>query len=141
MIDITEFAIKYWYLFAALAFFTLWLLFSDTLQRRKGIHIIDVKRAVRLLNDDSVQVYDLRPAKDYQNGYIAGAKNIDVNSLDSYVNEIKKGKKQPMLIDARGTNASGIAAKLKKLGIEKDIYTIAGGMMKWQEENMPLTKK
>jgi rhodanese-related sulfurtransferase len=66
---------------------------------------------------------------------------MDPASLDNYITEIQKSKKSPLIVCARGATASGIAAKLKKSGVEADVYALAGGMLKWTEDKLPTVRK
>lgn len=139
--DIIDFLGRHWYLVAALAFFVAWLLTTDMMQRRRGIIAIEPQRAIRLMNDEQVQVYDIRSINEYQNGHISSAKHLDSDNLEKYIEEIKKTKRAPLIVCARGTSSAMIAGKLKKLGLETDVYALSGGMLKWTDDNLPVMKK
>lgn len=139
--DIIDFLGRHWYLVAALAFFVAWLLTADLMQRRRGIVAIEPQRAIRLMNDDQVQIYDVRSMNEYQAGHIANAKHLDADNLDKYIEEIKRKKRSPLIVCARGTSSTMIAGKLKKLGLETDVYALSGGMLKWTDDNLPTVRK
>ena len=100
MTEILDFAARNWYLVLALVVFIVWLLSVDMIQSKRGIIAVDSQKLVRLMNDEAVQIYDIRSHKEYQNGFISGAKHLDPANLTNYVTEIQKSKKSPLIVCA-----------------------------------------
>jgi len=89
----------------------------------------EFKEAV--INKD-VQLVDVRTLKEYDDGAIGDAINIDFLQNDSFTNQFEKlDKEEPVYIYCRSGNRSGKAAKqLEKMGF-KEIYDLKGGYMNY----------
>ena len=76
------------------------------------------------------QLIDMRPAAEFEKGYINGARNIPSPILVKNTGKIRKD--QPVyLYDAKGKNSTTINY-LKSKGIE-EIYYLDGGLEKWTQ--------
>jgi len=97
--------------------------------------------AVQLMNSEDVVVLDVREPSETTGGKIAKAIQIPVSGLAKRVNELLKHKDKSMLVYCKTGTRSGIACKeLDKHGFEK-VYSLSGGVLAWQEANLPLSKK
>lgn len=97
--------------------------------------------AIRLMNSDDTIVVDVRDRTDYDKGHIKNARNIPVASLKDKVDALGKDKSKPVLIYCRNGNVSGKACRLLKRAGYDNVHSIAGGMARWQDANLPITKK
>ncbi len=102
---------------------------------------IDPTAAIRLMNNDDAVVLDVREAADFNNGHINNAKNIPLSSLKSQLDSLVKDKNKPVLAYCRSGNVSGKASRILKSSGFSNVHNLAGGILSWQEANLPLTKK
>lgn len=85
-------------------------------------------------------VIDIRTPREFSDGHIEGAKNI--NFFDkSFSDEISKfNKSEPIFLYCRSGNRSYSASKkLENLGFEK-IYDLQGGIMNWAKNKQKIVK-
>ncbi len=102
---------------------------------------MDPTAAIRLMNNDDAVVLDVREAADFNNGHIKNAKNIPLTSLKSQLDSMTKDKNKPVLAYCRSGNVSGKACRMLKNSGFSNVHNLAGGILNWQEANLPLTKK
>ena len=87
-------------------------------------------------NKDFV-VLDVRTAREFEDGYIEGAINLDFYDDDFQANLDKLEKNKTYLVYCRSANRSGESAKImEELGFKK-IYDMTGGIIEWQEQGFP----
>lgn len=88
-------------------------------------------------NKDKYVLIDVRePAELRNEGYIEGSKNIPMGSIENNLRNIPKDKE--VVIYCRSGNRSGVvAAKLSQLGYT-NVKNMAGGIMKWKAEGLPV---
>jgi rhodanese-related sulfurtransferase len=102
---------------------------------------MDPTAAIRLMNNDEAIVLDVREATDFNNGHIKNAKNIPFTSLKSQLDSLIKDKNRPVLAYCRSGNVSGKACRILKNSGFSNVHNLSGGILNWQEANLPLTKK
>lgn len=101
------------------------------------IELIEVAQLKQLLSDTSgIQLFDIRTPKEYGEGTIGTARNINFFDSDFGQQMLKAtDKEQPIYIFCRSGRRSGRAArKLKTLGF-KEIHDLKGGYLAWSKEN------
>lgn len=139
MDQIIEFAGNHVFLVAALlAILSLliWNLVTDP--GSKGT--VDPLGATELINHQNAVVVDVRPAADFNQGHIINAINIPMSSFKEQLQTLNKYKDRPLILVCRSGNQSGSASKiLHKEGFEK-AYNLRGGMMAWQNANLPVSR-
>lgn len=79
---------------------------------------------------------DIRDADEFEKFRIAGSVNIPLDALAKRVKELPPGK--ICIVDHVGHQASVAARLLTKLG-KKDLVGIQGGIMAWQDADLPTT--
>jgi rhodanese-related sulfurtransferase len=90
-------------------------------------------------NKDFVLI-DVRTPGEFAEGHIEGAFNINYNSPSFTADLDKLDKQKTYLIYCRtGRRSSDSAEIMVKLGFEK-IYRIAGDILAWNAEKLPLVK-
>lgn len=95
--------------------------------------------AVRLINDQSPMVVDVRQPADYKRGHLLGALNLPFNRMDDRLTELGKSKEAPLLLYcALGGVSAQAVQKLKKEGFS-NLHVIRGGINNWQAANLPVT--
>jgi len=97
--------------------------------------------ATQLINREDAVVLDVREENEYLSGHIVNSIHIPMSYLAKRIGELDKHKDKPIIVSCRSGQRSGQAcAMLKKQGFEK-VYNLSGGMMAWQSDNLPLTRK
>ena len=85
-------------------------------------------------------VLDIRTAKDFENGHIINAVNIDAAKLAEREKELEKYKDKTVVICCgQGQESTRAARSLKMKGFEK-LYSLKGGISAWQSASLPLTR-
>jgi len=102
---------------------------------------MDPTAAIRLMNNDEAVVLDVREASDFNNGHIKNAKNIPFTSLKGQLDNLLKDREKPVLAYCRSGNVSGKACRILKSSGFSNVHNLAGGILSWQDANLPLTKK
>jgi rhodanese-related sulfurtransferase len=87
----------------------------------------------KLMKKSGVQLIDVRTSREFSNGFIAGAKNIDYNG-DSFEKQVKKlDKNKPVLVYCAAGGRSENAAELLKGWGFTVVYDLIGGYNGWKE--------
>ena len=102
---------------------------------------LDPTAAIRLMNNDEAVVLDVREAADFNKGHIKNAKNIPFTSLKGQLENLQKDREKPVLAYCRSGNVSGKACRILKGSGFSNVHNLAGGILSWQDANLPLTKK
>ncbi|MBX3255062.1 MAG: thioredoxin fold domain-containing protein [Chitinophagaceae bacterium] len=86
------------------------------------------------------QVIDVRTSGEFKEGYIPGAKNINIYDADFLEQISGLDKNIPILVYCKGGARSADAARqMQKMGF-KNIYELEGGIMSWEHNNFPVEK-
>jgi rhodanese-related sulfurtransferase len=104
-------------------------------------NLVDPTAAIRLMNNDDAVVIDVREANDFNNGHIKNAKNVPMSSFKSQLESLEKHREKPVLMYCRSGSTSGKACRMLKKSGFSNIHNLAGGIVGWQDANLPLTKK
>jgi len=107
----------------------------------KSSNDISPQQAVQLMSHESGSlVLDVREDSEYQTGHIKDSIHIPMGSLASRVGELEKYKAKNVILGCRSGSRSGRACSiLKKHGFEK-IYNLRGGVLAWENDNLPMKK-
>lgn len=112
------------------------------------VHAADIKNSVKhvnaqeahnLLNSEkTIQVLDVRTAREFQQGHLEGAINIDYYA-DDFADQLKAlDPNTEYLVHCRSGVRSGKSlAILKSAGIKKLIH-LDGGIKAWLSKDLPL---
>ena len=130
-----------WMLIIAL-FVILGMLFFNLFGGRlRGYQAVGPAESVNLINHQDAIVLDVRENKEYQSGHILNSIHIPQSALAKRITELEKYKSRPVIVGCRSGSRSAFACGLlKKHGFE-NVYTLSGGVMAWQNANLPLTRK
>jgi rhodanese-related sulfurtransferase len=134
-----EFIIKNWYLFAALVVI-LGLLIADPIRKKAaGVRSVSVLEFPQLTRDDAL-VVDVGEPHEFKKGHIPHALNLPLKTLTKDQSQLTKYKSKTIVVTCRAGNRSEPAARLLiKSGFE-NVYTLSGGMLAWEKENLPVDK-
>ncbi len=83
-------------------------------------------------------ILDVRTAKEFAMGRIKGARNIDVKAANARERLGKLDRNGSYLLYCRGGMRSARAMGFMKGKGFKKVYNLAGGLMRWQAEKLPL---
>ncbi len=85
----------------------------------------------------NIQLLDVRTNKEFQDGHIKNAKNLDWNNKDEFKNAVAKlDKSKPVYVYCLGGGRSKQAsAYLTEKGFQ--VFDYSGGMMDWRSSNKP----
>ena len=107
--------------------------------RSQGVTQISTAAAVHLINKGAT-VLDVRKAEQFTAGHIVNARNLELATLESDPESVKKAKTKVILTVCDNGMTSGRAANtLRKAGFES-VFSLKGGIGAWRAENLPLVK-
>lgn len=135
-----QFVLNHWYLFLALAVVLVLLLAGPLTRLLHGIKLLSPNEAVLLVNRENGVLVDVCEPNEYREGHIPRAVNLPLSQLKEHLGELEKYKQRPIVLSCRSGNRSIKAAiMLKRQGFAK-VYSLAGGLLAWQRENLPVEK-
>ncbi|WP_461517380.1 rhodanese-like domain-containing protein [Porticoccus sp.] len=108
-------------------------------ERIKSGRPISVHAVTRMLNADEAVLLDVRDSKEFKAGHIAGAMNIPQTKLQDKMGELNPYQEKIIIIaDKVGQQAGAVGRKLQQQGFK--VFRLTGGMMEWQNQNLPVVK-
>lgn len=114
-----------------LMFVVLFVTFSCQSQKDERIKVVSKAEFKTMINGENIQLIDVRTPKEYKDGFIKGAKNINVNDT-AFESEIQKlDKSKPVYIYCRsGARSQTAAKKMIEMGFS-EVVDLQGGYMNW----------
>ncbi len=135
-----EFVANHLFLFSLLVSILMllaWNFYGDVLS---GVKLLLPDDVTRLINRENAQVIDIRTQKEFEDGHIIDAIHINADELGSQLEKLKKYKDKGVIFVCTGGSVSvKEARKLMNEGFEK-VHCLKGGILSWQQANLPLTK-
>jgi rhodanese-related sulfurtransferase len=120
----------------------LMVVLSSCINEEKGsVQLVSPEEMKELQNDKSVQVVDVRTAKEHDQEAIPNSQNIDYNSptFDEELSRLDKNR--PVLLYCKtGRRSAECAKKLENAGFVK-IYDLQGGISRWKYEGFDVESK
>ena len=102
---------------------------------------VEPQEATAMINHQDGVIVDVRPMADFSQGHIISAINIPINGFKNQIEQLNKHKGKPIIISCRsGAQSVQACRQLKNAGFEQ-VYNLKGGMLAWQNANLPVTKK
>lgn len=92
-------------------------------------------------DDPLFVILDTRTPQEFAENRIRGAKSVDVKGLDFKDKIVQFDKNGTYLLYCRGGVRSARAMNLMKEWGFKTAYNLAGGLLRWQKEKLPLQGK
>lgn len=115
----------------------LWSFFGN---RVSGISVVNTMEATRLMNEEAL-LLDVREDNEWAVGRLPNARHIRLGELSKRLSELEKFKDKPIVVYCRSGHRSARAcALLKKSGFANP-NNLAGGIMAWEQANLPITRK
>jgi rhodanese-related sulfurtransferase len=140
MEQLLEFAGNHIALVAALVIILL-LLAQNLMADVGGKWVADPRRATELLNREEAVVVDIRPMADFSKGHIINAINIPMNGFKNQMSQLEKHKDKPIIVACRSGAQSSAACKLLRSSGFEQVYNLKGGILAWQNGNLPVSRK
>ena len=108
-------------------------------ERVKSGKPISSHGATRMLNAEEAVLLDIRDAKDFKAGHIAGAINIPHTKLIDRLVELEAHRDKAIIItDKAGQHTGAIGRRLQQK--EFNVQRLTGGMMEWKNQKLPVVK-
>jgi len=138
--DITRFVANNWYLFVALVVIVYLLLAPTISQLIHNVKSIGAMQAVQLVNRESGVFLDVCEPQEFKTAHIPNAVNLPLSTLGKNLKHIEKYKSKPVVVTCRSGNRSlKGAVVLRKHGFST-VYSLNGGLMNWERDNLPVQK-
>lgn len=135
-----EFIVQNLFLFIALAVIVVLLVANIVIGSLYGGAQVSPTEVTKLINRDGALVLDVRDHAEFATGHILDAQSFPLKELRERFRDLENHRGRPIVINSRaGSDAIKAARLLKKAGIEK-VYRLQGGMLAWQNANLPLAK-
>lgn len=102
---------------------------------------IDSKEAYGLIKADSnIAILDVRTAKEFADGHVAEAVNIDVNQADfaQKIDELDRSK--TYIVYCRSGRRSSKAVSIMASKGFKNLYNVSDGFLGWNKNGLPFVK-
>lgn len=103
--------------------------------------LVEPEEMIEVLTSKDVHLVDVRTAREFNQGFIENAINIDF-SLPNFQAELEKlDSTKPIVVYCRSGRRSGISTNnLVKAGFT-EIYDLKNGIINWQKKGYKLIKK
>ena len=132
------FVSEQWLLVFALLLSLNLLLFTES---RKAGPALSPQQAINQTNKSGGIFLDVRDSKEFKRAHISEAINIPSANLPGRMGELEAYKNKPVIVVCRmGSSASAAVKQLRANGFG-DAHRMAGGMMSWDEQRLPVTNK
>ena len=140
MEQFVEFAGNHSELFLAFSVVLGLLVWNILGEKLTGVVSLLPQEAILLINHENALVLDVREDNEYTQGHILNALHIPVSQLSAKIDKLEKYRNRPIIASCRSGSRSGNACRtLKKNGFER-VHNLKGGIMAWENANLPLTK-
>ncbi len=136
-----EFIGNHWIMVAATVIVAILLLqdLIETLMRKHKL--VTPAAAVALMNNEDSVVIDVRELHEFSEGHIENAQHIPLGKIEERLYELEAHKSAPVIVTCQsGTRAPQACGKLTKAGFAQ-VYELQGGMVAWEEQKLPISKK
>ena len=92
------------------------------------------------LKNKNFVILDVRTPKEYAEGHLANATNIDFNAIDFAEKVGKLDKTKTYLVYCRSGHRSASAVEVMKTQLFQTIYNLDGGITQWTIDKNPVVK-
>jgi rhodanese-related sulfurtransferase len=94
----------------------------------------------QLINRDNPLLIDLSAIADFEKMHVPGAKHVAMSQFDPEQKDLAKARELPVVVmDKDGRTSDGAAQRLIKAGFTR-VYTLNGGVLAWQQAQLPVAK-
>jgi rhodanese-related sulfurtransferase len=117
------------------------ILWTELRRFTRGYKEISPMEAVQLINHEDALVLDVREDAELGQGRIRGAKHIPMSMLGKRLEELNRYRDRPVVTYCRSGARSAQASNLLKKHQFQKVFNIAGGLLAWENANLPKSKK
>ena len=115
-----------------LVFLTMAVSTSCLESKKSRVELITAEEMESILEQEDVQIIDVRTPEEYEQMHIVNAQNIDSESPTFDEDIVKLDRKKPVILYCKGgVRSAKCAKKMEDAGFEK-IYDLEGGLSRWQ---------
>ncbi|HEX8778701.1 MAG TPA: rhodanese-like domain-containing protein [Rhodanobacter sp.] len=94
----------------------------------------------QLINRDNPLLIDLSAIADFEKMHVPGAKHVAMSQFDPEHKDLVKARELPVVVmDKDGRTTDKAAQRLIKAGFTR-VYTLGGGVLAWQQAQLPVAK-
>ena len=131
-----------WHLFAALAVILALLALDPVRRRSGGIQSVSAVQLPQLMNHEGAIVLDVGEPAEFNKGHIPKAINMPVSQLKNDLGRLEKyrTKDTPIVLSSRANQHANRAAAILRKNNFSNLYTLSGGLVSWEKENLPLER-
>lgn len=123
--------------FAGILGALLWTSFAPAGRGKK----VSPSVATTMINHQDAVVLDVRGDNEFGEGHVVNAVHIPLTYLSEQLDKLERYRDRPIIpICRNGQQSATACATLKKHGFE-NVCSVSGGIVAWQDANLPLTKK
>ena len=98
-----------------------------------GVEVLNTVRFEQKMNEENVQLVDVRTPDEFTEGHLPNAINIDINGNSFNLETAKLDKEKPVMVYCKmGGRSAKAAANLKEQGF-KNISDLDGGITSWND--------
>ena len=135
-----DFASRHALLAILLAVITVGLAYTEVARLFRSYKVLRPAGLTALINRENALVVDLSASSEFEKGHIPGSRNVQPSQFDPENKQLAAAKALPVVAVCRTGQASANAAKrLKQAGFEH-VYWLDGGILAWQQADLPLVK-
>lgn len=114
------------------------LLTLSCAKEQEGVNLVDSNGFEKQMEETTSQIVDVRTPREFSEGHIANAVNMDVTS-DDFESKIEAlDKEKPVMVYCKAGGRSAKAAGILKDKGFKQVYDLDGGMIGWNEAKKPI---
>jgi len=107
-------------------------------QTLQTYHAITPQQAAQEISSGKATLIDVRNLSEWEAGHILGAMHIMLGYLAERLSAIPKDK--PIIVHCRSGGRSAIAASLLQAAGMSKVSNLAGGVVAWENEGLPMQK-
>ncbi len=100
----------------------------------------DALQAEIARNGRGLQLIDVREEFEYEQGHVAGARNVPIHDLSRSLENLGLDPERPIVAICLSGHRSIPAYRLLKRKGYRQVYSLAGGMMAWRRAKLPTTE-
>lgn len=128
-------------LFVALAVLLATITFLEIKRVTRRYQLLGPSDVVRMMNREDSLVLDVRDDSEVRQGRIKGARHIPLKELKDRLGELQKYRDKTVVAYCRTGNRSAQACELLSRQGFETVVNLQGGVVAWQNANLPLAKK
>lgn len=106
-----------------------------------GVASATPAEAVLLINRSNALVLDVREDAEFAAGHIMEAKHIPLSQLAGRIEELKKHKNKPILVNCQHGVRSGKACDILKKHEFAQVHYLEGGLEAWAKAKLPVVRE